>query len=99
VYDNRSPAFAPTVEAGDIESMKVYTSGIPAGRDDPAHLPPNSRFDLSISKAIREKVTVFASAVNIANTRYLLGASNTFGGAHCINPRQVYGEVRYRFYF
>jgi hypothetical protein len=30
VYDNRSPAFAPTVDADNVESMKVYTSGIPA---------------------------------------------------------------------
>jgi carboxypeptidase family protein len=30
VYDNRSPAFAPPVEADDVESMKVFTSGIPA---------------------------------------------------------------------
>lgn len=30
VYDNRSPAFAPTVDADNVESLKVYTSGIPA---------------------------------------------------------------------
>ncbi len=30
VQDNRSPAFAPSIEADDVQSMKVYTSGIPA---------------------------------------------------------------------
>ena len=30
VQDNRSPAFAPTVDADTVESMKMYTSGIPA---------------------------------------------------------------------
>lgn len=30
VYDNRSPAFAPPVDADDVESVKAYTSGIPA---------------------------------------------------------------------
>jgi hypothetical protein len=30
VQDNRSPAFAPAVDADDVQSMKVYTSGIPA---------------------------------------------------------------------
>ncbi len=30
VYDNRSPAFAPTVDADNVESMKIYASGIPA---------------------------------------------------------------------
>ncbi len=67
--------------------------------DGPAHLPPHSTFDLSIGKTFREKATVSVSAVNIANTRYLLDTSNTFGGTHYINPRQIYGEVRYRFHF
>jgi hypothetical protein len=30
VQENRSPAFAPNVEADNVQSMKVYTSGIPA---------------------------------------------------------------------
>ncbi len=30
VQDNRSPAFAPSVDADDIQTLKVYTSGIPA---------------------------------------------------------------------
>jgi outer membrane cobalamin receptor len=30
VQENRSPAFAPNVEAENIQSMKVYTAGIPA---------------------------------------------------------------------
>jgi outer membrane receptor protein involved in Fe transport len=67
--------------------------------DGPAHLPPHSTFDLSIGKHFGEKWTISASAVNIANTRYLLDTSNTFGGTHYINARQIYGEVRYRFHF
>ncbi len=67
--------------------------------DGPAHLPPHSTFDLSIGKTFREKLTVSLNAVNIANTRYLLDTSNTFGGTHYINPRQIYGEIRYRFHF
>ena len=30
VQDNRSPSFAPSMEADDVQSMKIYTSGIPA---------------------------------------------------------------------
>jgi hypothetical protein len=30
VQENRSPAFAPNVEVENVQSMKVYTSGIPA---------------------------------------------------------------------
>jgi len=67
--------------------------------DGPAHLPPHSTFDLAIGKHFGENLTVSVNAVNIANTRYLVDTSNTFGGTHYINPRQIYGEVRYRFHF
>ena len=30
ILDNRSPAFAPGMEADDVQTMKIYTSGIPA---------------------------------------------------------------------
>lgn len=30
IQDNRSPSFAPSVEADNVQSMKIYTSGIPA---------------------------------------------------------------------
>ncbi len=30
VYDNRSPAFAPPIETDNVQSVNVYTSGIPA---------------------------------------------------------------------
>ncbi len=66
---------------------------------DPRICRRTPRSILSIGKTFREKVTVSANAVNIANTRYLLDTSNTFGGTHYINPRQIYGEVRYRFHF
>ena len=39
------------------------------------------------------------TALNVANRRVLLDNSLTFGGTHYINPRQVYGELRYRFHF
>jgi hypothetical protein len=67
--------------------------------DGPSHLPPHSTFDLSLGKNFGENITVSANAVNIANTRYLLDTSNTFGGTHYINPRQIYVEMRYRFHF
>jgi hypothetical protein len=67
--------------------------------DGPSHLPPHSTFDLSIGKNFGENWTISANAVNIANTRYLLDTSNTFGGTHFILPRQIYAEVRYRFHF
>jgi len=65
----------------------------------PSHLPPHSTFDISIGKRFAERWSFSVNAVNIANTRYLLDTSNTFGGTHYINPRQIYAEVRYRFHY
>lgn len=75
-----------------------YGSGFLSG-DGPSHLPPHSTFDLSIGKEFGKRWTLSANAVNIANTRYLLDTSNTFGGTHFVNPRQIYGEVRFRFHY
>ncbi|MBV8552107.1 MAG: TonB-dependent receptor [Acidobacteriaceae bacterium] len=65
----------------------------------PSHLPPHSTFDLAIGKYFGENWSVSVNATNIANTRYLLDTSNTFGGTHYVNPRQIYAELRYRFHF
>jgi outer membrane receptor protein involved in Fe transport len=67
--------------------------------DGPAHLPPHSTFDLSIGKKFGENWSISANATNLGNSRYLLDTSNTFGGTHWITPRQIYGELRYRFHF
>lgn len=65
----------------------------------PAHLPPHSTFDLSIGRPAGKDWTISANGVNLGNTRYLLDTSNTFGGTHYVNPRQVYVEMRYRFHY
>jgi outer membrane receptor protein involved in Fe transport len=67
--------------------------------DGPAHLPPHSTFDLSLGKRFGESWTISANAVNIANSRYLLDTSNTFGGTHYNYPRQIYGELKFRFHY
>ncbi|HWE53717.1 MAG TPA: TonB-dependent receptor [Bryobacteraceae bacterium] len=65
----------------------------------PAHLPPHSTFDLSIGKTFHANVTLSANAVNIGNARYLIDTSNTFGGTHYVNPRLIYGEIKYKFHY
>ena len=73
-----------------------YGSGFLDG-DGPFHLPPHTTFDLSLGKTFRESWTVQASGLNLADNHYLLDNSNTFGGTHFVNPREVIVEVRYRF--
>lgn len=75
-----------------------YGSGFLNG-DGPAHLPPHTRVGLSFGKSFGESWSLAVNALNIADHRYLLDNSNTFGGTHYVNPREVYVEMRYHFHF
>jgi hypothetical protein len=82
-----------------------YGSGFSNGYQDPpspftgAYLPGHVSADLSLGKEVGENFSVAVHAQNVSNTRRLLDNSLTFGGFHYNDPRQIYGEVRYRFHF
>ena len=44
-------------------------------------------------------MTVSVVGLNVANRRFLLDNSETFGGTHYAEARQVYAQVRYRFHW
>jgi len=73
-----------------------YGSGFLDG-DGPAHLPSHTTFDLSLGKSFGERWSVQFSGLNLADRRFLLDNSNTFGGTHFNDPRQVMVQVKYRF--
>jgi outer membrane cobalamin receptor len=75
-----------------------YGSGFLNG-DGPFHLGDHTEVSFSVSKAIGERLSVGITAQNIADGRYLLDNSNTFGGTHWNYPRQISGQIRYRFHF
>lgn len=83
----------------------MYGSGFVNGSPDPttpypdAYLPQHTTFDLAVGKTFRERTTVSVNALNVANRRVLLDNSLTFGGFHFNDPREIYGEVRYRFHY
>jgi len=77
-----------------------YGSGFTDGSSDvPAHLEEHTTFDLSVSKRIAENLTLSVTALNMANRRFLLDNSQTLGGTHYADPRQVYAQVKYRLHF
>ncbi len=82
-----------------------YGSGFHNGDPDPAtpypnnYLPYNTSVDVSLGKSFGENLTATATATNVENRRVLLDNSLTFGGFHYNDPRQIFGEVRYRFKF
>jgi outer membrane receptor protein involved in Fe transport len=77
-----------------------YGSGFTDGSSDvPAHLQDHTTFDFSFGKAVAENLTLSATALNLTNRRFLLDNSQTFGGTHYAEPRQIYLQIRYRFHF
>ena len=80
-------------------SNVYYGSGFTDGSSDtPAHLQGHTTFDLSLSKSIYENLTVSVTGMNVANRRFLLDNSETFGGTHYADPREIYVQLRYRFH-
>ncbi|MBZ5537779.1 MAG: TonB-dependent receptor [Acidobacteriia bacterium] len=75
-----------------------YGSGF-ADSNGPGHLPGHTTVDLTLGKSLRDNLSVSVGALNIANRRYLLDNSPTFGGTHYADPRQVFVQVRYRFHY
>jgi len=82
-----------------------YGSGFTNGNPDPttpypnAYLPAHTTFDLALGKSFGERTMVSVNAINVGNRRVLLDNSLTFGGFHFNDPREIYGEVRYRFHY
>jgi outer membrane receptor protein involved in Fe transport len=73
-----------------------YGSGFVNG-DGPSHLPSHTTYDLSLGKTFGENWSVRLTGLNLGNHHYLLDNSNTFGGTHFANPREVSVQVKYRF--
>jgi outer membrane receptor protein involved in Fe transport len=78
-----------------------YGSGFLNGEGDeqPTHLPSHTTFDLSGGKSFGEKWSIRLTALNLSNHRYLLDNSNTFGGTHFVNPREISFQLKYRFHY
>jgi outer membrane receptor for ferrienterochelin and colicin len=76
-------------------------SGFTDGSSDVpgTHLEAHATVDFSLSKSIGERMTLSATALNLANRRFLLDNSTTFGGTHYADPRQIYLQIRYRFHY
>ena len=96
-----------TLSAGFTTTMKwnswlganlAYGSGFLNG-DGPGHLPSYRTIDLSLGKSFGESWSAKLTAMNLTNKRYLIDLSNTFGGSHFANPREISLQVRYRFHY
>ena len=73
-----------------------YGSGFLDG-EGPGHLPTHTTYDLALGKSFGENWSVRVTGLNLGNHHYLLDNSNTFGGTHFANPREISVQVKYRF--
>ncbi|MGD0796819.1 MAG: TonB-dependent receptor [Acidobacteriaceae bacterium] len=104
--DTLNAGFNGIFPKGVTASTNVYFgSGFSNGYQAPntpypnEYLPQHTTFDLALGKSLGENLNLSVDSVNVANRRVLLDNSLTFGGFHFNDPRQIYGELRYRFHF
>jgi outer membrane cobalamin receptor len=79
-----------------------YGSGFTNGNSPPDpnnHLPGHTTFDMTLGKNVGESFSLSVTGLNVANRRFLLDNSFTFGGTHYVNPHEIYAQVRYRFQY
>ena len=95
--DTLSTGFNITLPGQSYVAGNVrYGSGFLNG-NGPEHLPGHTTFALSLGRQFGEDWLIAVQSVNLLNRRFLLDSSNTFGGTHFVEPRQVYVELRYHF--
>ena len=82
-----------------LASSVHYGSGFVDGDNPTTHLPGHITFDLSAGRSVGEKWSIGFHAMNVADKRFVLDNSATFGGTHFVDPRQFYVELRYRFHY
>jgi len=76
-----------------------FSNAFPGAPYPGGHLPQHTTFDLSLGKDFGESLSASLNAINVANRRIELDNSQTFGGFHWNNPREIYVELRYRFHY
>jgi outer membrane receptor protein involved in Fe transport len=76
----------------------TYGSGFLNG-DGPDRLPSYRTIDVSLGKSFGESWSAKISAMNLTDKRYFIDLSNTFGGSHFANPREISLQLRYRFHY
>jgi hypothetical protein len=82
-----------------VEYGSGFSNAFPGEPYPGNYLPSHTTFDLSLSKKFGERYSVSLTALNVANRRVEMDNSITFGGFHWNSPREIYGELRYRFHY
>jgi outer membrane cobalamin receptor len=94
--DNRSPSFGPEIEADDVQSMSIYTAGIPAeyGRkmggvvevNTLQDTQPGFHGDVALSGGSFDSASAFAKAQYVWGGNTLSGSASGSMTDHYLNP-------------
>lgn len=76
-----------------------FSNAFPGAPYPGLYLPAHTTFDLALGKSFGERYSISLTALNVANRRFELDNSTTFGGFHWNSPREVYAELHYRFHY
>jgi outer membrane receptor for ferrienterochelin and colicin len=94
-----SVGFDARLPRGTFASTNVYYGSGFVDSGGPAYLPGHTTVNVSAGKSLTQRISLSVTALNIANSHLLIDNSLTFGGTHFNNPREIYGELRYRFHY
>lgn len=94
-------AHLPTQAYGSINISygSGFHNGLKTAQYPGNYLPQHYAVDLAAGKSFGMHYQLSITAMNVTNDRVLLDNSLTFGGFHYNAPREVYGQLRYRFHF
>jgi carboxypeptidase family protein/TonB-dependent receptor-like protein len=76
-----------------------FTNGQPGVQFPGNYLPAHTTVDLSLGKDLGKRYSASVTVLNVANRRVLIDNSVAFGGFHWNAPREIYGQLRYRFHY
>jgi hypothetical protein len=100
-HDQRNTAnvgLDANLPAGSYASITVYYgSGFANGEGPSSHLPGHGEVNLSGGKNFGKSLSATLTILNLTDKHLLTDNSLTFGGFHYNDPRQIIGEVHYRF--
>ncbi|HEU4417155.1 MAG TPA: TonB-dependent receptor [Candidatus Angelobacter sp.] len=80
--------------SGNISAGSGFLDG-----DGPGHLPSYATVDLALGHSFGENWSAKITATNLADKRYFIDRTNSFGGSHVSDPRMVAVQLRYKFHY
>jgi outer membrane receptor protein involved in Fe transport len=80
--------------SGNVTAGSGFLDG-----NGPSHLPSYATVDLAMGRAFGENWSAKLTATNLADKRYFIDRTNSFGGSHVSDPRMVSVQLRYKFHY